>query len=437
MSEQLTIGGLFEGYGGLAMAVRRVLGGELAWYSEIESAAIRVLDHHHPNVPNLGDVTAVDWSTVPRVNVLTGGFPCTDVSSAGKREGLRRDVVIPAGTMSCGCRWASHEVDTCAQASGGYVPSRLWTEGEYYAALLAILVLNLSDLVHGDYPPERVIKGTRSGLWSHMATAIDVLRPDLVVIENVRGILSTAADGVLEPCPWCVGDDESVPLRALGCVLGDLADIGFDAEWVGLRASDVGAPHPRFRVVVLAWPNAGNARGVNRDRWGAAELAGQAGPEAGPAADAAGDGWNARRTESAGFIGRPSPALGGGEVATDPDGSNAREQPERLAERDGRAVAGRSGEVPDWGAYEPAIRRWERILGRSAPAPTQPGKRGGPQLSPLFVEWLMGLATGHVTAVPGVTRSEALKLLGNGVVPRQIESGVRHLLPVMLGEVPA
>ena len=64
------------------------------------------------------------------------------------------------------------------------------------------------------------------------------------------------------------------------------------------------------------------------------------------------------------------------------------------------------------------------------PAPTQAGKRGGQRLSPRFVEWLMGLPDGHVTAVPGLTRNEQLGRLGNGVVPQQAAAALRHLLEV-------
>src|SRR5262245_49451014 len=49
--------------------------------------------------------------------------------------------------------------------------------------------------------------GTRSGLWAEFARAIDVLRPDWIVIENVRGLLSANAAGDVEPCPWCLGDN--------------------------------------------------------------------------------------------------------------------------------------------------------------------------------------------------------------------------------------
>lgn len=312
MSAPATIG-LFEGYGGLTMAVKEVFGAELVAYSEVDPAASKILAHHHPDVPNLGDVTAIDWSAVHveagRLLILTGGFPCQDLSLAGLGAGLR--------------------------------------------------------------------PGTRSGLWSHMAYAIDQLRPDLVVIENVRGLLSADAACDLEPCPWCLGDDEGRPLRALGAVLGDLADLRYDAVWIGLRAADVGAPHPRFRVFVLAWP----------------------------AADTDG-----ARSQGRGVHGPAGPAALG-------DGAPA---------------------AANWGEYGPAIRRWELILGRPAPAPTQTGAKGGQQLSPLFVEWLMGLPEGWVTdPAIGLTRNDQLARLGNGVVPQQAAAALRHLLAANVEAVAA
>lgn len=81
-----------------------------------------------------------------------------------------------------------------------------------------------------------------------------------------------------------------------------------------------------------------------------------------------------------------------------------------------------------WGDYAAAIARWERILGRPAPDPTKPGRTGKPRLNPRLVEWMMGWPPGHVTAVPGVTDPQALRICGNGVVPQQAAAATRALL---------
>lgn len=83
----MRIGSLFSGYGGLDLAVQRVYGGEVVWYSEIDKHACTVLAARHPSVPNLGDITAVDWATVPAIDILTGGYPCQPFSHAGQRKG--------------------------------------------------------------------------------------------------------------------------------------------------------------------------------------------------------------------------------------------------------------------------------------------------------------------------------------------------------------
>lgn len=194
------IGGLFYGYGGLDMAAAAVFGGELKWYAEVDglptqkrptlSGACAIAAHHHPHVPNLGDVTKIDWHTVPRVRVLTGGSPCQDLSGAGPRGGMRA--------------------------------------------------------------------GTRSNLWVAMREGIATLRPPIVIWENVRGAASAEADSNLEHQPGLLASVRRRPgqpvLRALGRVVGDLADLGYDTRWVGLPAAAVGAPHPRFRFFLLAHP---------------------------------------------------------------------------------------------------------------------------------------------------------------------------------------
>jgi DNA (cytosine-5)-methyltransferase 1 len=82
------IGSLCTGYGGLDLAVELVLGGRVAWYAETDRHARTVLAHHWPGVPNLGDIRTIDWATVEPIDVLTAGFPCQDISNAGKRAGI-------------------------------------------------------------------------------------------------------------------------------------------------------------------------------------------------------------------------------------------------------------------------------------------------------------------------------------------------------------
>jgi hypothetical protein len=82
----------------------------------------------------------------------------------------------------------------------------------------------------------------------------------------------------------------------------------------------------------------------------------------------------------------------------------------------------------DWGKFEPAIRRWEAILGRQAPEPTKPdGKDNNHRLSSKFTEWMMGLPDGWITG-HDLKRNDELKLAGNGVVPQQAELALRLLL---------
>lgn len=184
----MKIGSLFSGYGGLDLAVMKVTGAEVAWHCEWEDAPSAILDKHFPGVPNFKDVSKVDFTQVEQVDILTGGFPCQDLSLAGKRAGMK--------------------------------------------------------------------DGTRSGLWSEFARAIEEIKPRLVVIENVRGLLSATAHSDMEPCSWCVGDESGEPtLRALGAVVGSLASIGYSCKWTSVRAADAGAPHNRFRVFIIAYPS--------------------------------------------------------------------------------------------------------------------------------------------------------------------------------------
>lgn len=374
----LTIGSLCSGYGGLDAGVQMVLDADVAWHSDIDPGACKILAHHWPDVPNLGDMTTVDWSQVEPVDIITGGTPCQDLSHAGKRAGMRA--------------------------------------------------------------------GTRSGLWASMCDAIQIIRPSLVVWENVRGALSADADSALEPCPGCVGDGDDGPvLRALGRVLGDLAELGYDSRVHGLRAADVGAPHGRFRIFVVAtdtrcggrqWGCVGGATpdtahighqrgGQSRDGWAGPEDSGSVAPDT--AGDGRGEGW----PEPAGQFGRSDAAERGGASAADAEVAERRGPKQQdMGTSTGPAAEPRErlGAATDWGVYGPAIERWGSVLGRCAPAPTELGRTGNPRLSPRFVEWMQGLPAGHVTDVPGLSRNEQLKALGNGVVPQQCAAALRVLL---------
>lgn len=69
------------------MAVESVLGGRLAWYSEFDKHPSTLLATRFPGVPNLGDITKIDWAGVQPVDIITGGYPCQPFSVAGKRLG--------------------------------------------------------------------------------------------------------------------------------------------------------------------------------------------------------------------------------------------------------------------------------------------------------------------------------------------------------------
>jgi DNA (cytosine-5)-methyltransferase 1 len=191
------IGSLFSGYGGLDLAVMKVLNAEVVWHCEYEEAPSKILKHHFPNVPNLGDVTKIDFSKVEPVDVLTGGFPCQDVSLVGKQAGLKRN--------------------------------------------------------------------TRSGLWHEFARAIETLKPRLVVIENVRGLLTVEADNGMEYTAEVLAEFGSRPVfTAIHAVLADLAAIGYDAKWISVRASDANAPHARFRIFIIGFTSNPDSAGLQR-----------------------------------------------------------------------------------------------------------------------------------------------------------------------------
>lgn len=85
-----TVGSLFTGYGGLDMAVRMAIapGARVAWNSDVEPGPCTLAAVRWPDTPNLGDITKIDWADVEPVDIICGGSPCQDLSSAGRRAGM-------------------------------------------------------------------------------------------------------------------------------------------------------------------------------------------------------------------------------------------------------------------------------------------------------------------------------------------------------------
>ncbi|MFF2383094.1 DNA cytosine methyltransferase [Streptomyces sp. NPDC058108] len=390
---------LCTGSGALDQAVEAVTGLPTVLVGEKDPAASRLLASRLPLVDNLGDITAVDFATLaatmPRPVALTAGFPCQDISNAGPRGG---------------------------------------------------------------------IAGDRSGLWKTIARAIRHLRPHLVFLENVAALRS----------------------RGLDVVAADLAAIGYDARWMCLRAGDpeVGACHRRDRWFAVAYPAAEDphltartqrrtaASGQAQGGRARADAGGRSGVLASPdrhlrllptpaAADGTGGpgvspkrrgGMNLRtavtllptpaardwKSGASNLIGVNSRPLNEVVVNLLPTpkasdgphgGPNQRDTagnyylPGQAVRLDRRWVATNGTD------YGPAIRRWEQVLGRPAPEPTEPGTKGNHRLSPAFVEWMMGADPGWVTDPDlGLSRSDQLKILGNGVVIHQAALAYRALL---------
>ncbi|MFD8772595.1 DNA cytosine methyltransferase [Streptomyces sp. NPDC059916] len=371
--------GLCAGYGGLEAAVRARIGGQVVAFAENDPYAATVYAHRHPDVPNIGDITRADWERTRllyRPDVVCAGFPCRNISNAGRRDG---------------------------------------------------------------------INGQWSRVWKNVAQAVGVLRPRLVFLENVAALRS----------------------RGLDVVAADLAALGYDVRWTCLRAggAEVGAPHPRDRWFAVAYPADAAPDHSGRYRWAGHEPQPQGRDEPAhrrhevafaddltllPTPRPAGGGnlletgdamallstptvADARGTRN--FTARRTPGkrFSAGKTLTDiawllptPKASDGpRGGPNQRDKAGNYYLPGIAVRLDsDWVSvdgidYGPAIRRWQTIIGRPAPEPTEPGTRGNRRLTSAFVEWMMGLPAGWVTDVPDIPRREQLKILGNGVVPQQ------------------
>lgn len=311
-------------------------------------------------------------------------------------------------------------------------------------------IIERVDILIGGFPCQPVSQaGKKKGeederwLWPGFYKTIGLLRPNYVVVENVPGLRK----------------------RGFDRVLGDLAEGGYNAEWFSLRSSDLGAPHRRERVFIIAhsavgrqhetnknniklqflgpedpafaypykehvhgilvegkrrWPESpdslatdSSSTGAGRDtgtisreeeqRWRKADGIDAFEPHSSSIADSTSEGSQRPESEE-----RCNLSSGRANAHT-----NSRRQQgigEQNSERENQCrdnSDGLAGEEQDWVKYEGGIRRWESIF-EPAPKPLTDAGR----LSPNFVEWMMGYPQDWTE---GVSRSQRLKMLGNSV----------------------
>jgi len=218
-------------------------------------------------------------------------------------------------------------------------------------------------------------------LWPYIQKAISILRPRIVILENVRGHLTLGFKEVLK----------------------GLAEVGYDARWQLIRASDAGAPHKRERLFIIAYSNSNahtQSRRADRGLFGSPETVID---------------WSDRNEYRSSFkiitnsdntrgIGNVSGFQSGLDSRTFGDSNNQYQSHNRQMPKLGRRFATRC-----------------EMSVQTAPNTLVDGK-----LNPLFVEYMMGLPHGWVTDC-GLSRSQQLKMLGNGVVPQQAELALEVL----------
>lgn len=252
---------------------------------------------------------------------------------------------------------------------------------------------NEVDILIGGFPCQPVsLAGRKNGvddprwLWPALDRAIRYIQPSYVVVENVPGLFT----------------------RGMGDVLGSLALCGYDAEWFSLRSSDIGAPHRRRRVFIIA-TNTDRLRYRQERRETLREqreigrtendnifvCVGKSGIQTTEASN-----HNFARRDNSGKEKQIQFSESPYQTVTDIDSE--------YEQRSWREQRGWDESTDGYfGSYEPAVRRWERIFG---PCPNPIDEKG--RLSCEFSEWMMGFPQGWTE---GVSRTQRLKMLGNSV----------------------
>jgi len=149
----------------------------------------------------------------------------------------------------CAVEWEQYPASVlCARQNEGLLPHfPIWDDVQTFDGKPW---RGIVDVISGGFPCQDIscagkgagIEGQKSGMWKEFARIISEVRPQYVFVENSPMLTS----------------------RGLGTVLGDLASMGFDAEWGVLSAADVGANHQRDRIWILGYSNQVRLQGNNR-----------------------------------------------------------------------------------------------------------------------------------------------------------------------------
>lgn len=300
-----------------------------------------------------------------------------------------------------------------------------------YGDIRNVLDLDLEfDILTAGYPCQPFSHaGQRKGMederhiWPIIAQIIGKFRPGLVVLENVRGHLSLGFKEVLK----------------------DLATLGYDGEWRIVRASDVGAPHQRARLFIIAYPHGQTRQQPRRTdrtiRSTSSEIINRADRQK-PGCGCE----NVSYTNDTGGLGNVSGSSRGHDSCCQSDKNLQHTNTHSFGQplgKNGCSEKGNQGKSQfesaelgkisgDTNSQQLSANREMQKLGwrfdtrfemsmRSIPDPLVDGK-----LNTKFVEYMMGLPEGWVTDLP-ISRAQQFKLLGNGVVPQQAYFALEQL----------
>lgn len=240
-------------------------------------------------------------------------------------------------------------------------------------------------------------------LWPYIKEIIRTLRPRYVILENVRGHFK-------------LGFPE---------VLGDLTSIGYDAKWRIVRASDVGAPHRRERLFIVAYPQLTNPNSLGcslvKYESGAQRDKGQ--PQFEP------EYVGQQIITNTDCDARTQPRRANREIPAESIGLSRGQNERQTGTEFRRSVTTVTDfygdEQPRDGAVSGLGSRFNSRAEMCLQTPADPLVDG--KLNPKFVEYMMGLPEGWVTDCD-ISRAQQLKILGNGVVPQQAYKALELLV---------